>query len=122
MLNTISRAGVGAIKVPDQTDSHKPDTVQMDSDDEQWFAAVVRRLLPKDAGFALHLETGFDERSCYRYASGERAIPSYMLRELLRGPNGWQWLCGTLDGCTAPWWIELQTARDFCSKFKIEPR
>jgi hypothetical protein len=41
-----------------------------------WFVKLAKDLYPKDAGFALHLLTGFEERTCYRYASGETKAAS----------------------------------------------
>lgn len=86
--------------VGDQTDS-----------DEKWFVALAKTLLPKDAGFALHLATGFEERTCYRYAAGDRKPPAYFLRELLRSDQGWQWLSGIMDGSDCEWWDDIKRAK-----------
>jgi hypothetical protein len=84
---------------------------QMVSDDEGWFVEIVRGLLPKEAGLALHISTGFEERTCYRYAAGERKPPGYFIRALLRTEEGWQWLAAIMDGSDAAWWRDLQRAR-----------
>lgn len=78
---------------------------------DEWFADICRVLLPKDAGLALHVTTGFEERTCYRYAAGDRKPPAYFLRALLRTDQGWQWLAAIMDGSDAEWWRELQRAR-----------
>jgi hypothetical protein len=87
-----------------------PSTDQSDSDQSLFFARAAQGLLGKDAGLALHLATGFEERTCYRYASGERMPPAFMLRVLLRSPNGEQWLNAIMDSCDAPWWRAHQRA------------
>jgi hypothetical protein len=64
-------------------------------------------LLPKDAGLALHYIAGtedFEERTCYRYASGARKPPAYFLRALLRSDQGSIFLAALMEGSTAPWW------------------
>ena len=55
---------------------------------EKWFKNTCRDYLGSDPGLALHVETGVPERSCYRYASGERELPIYMLWKLFQTPNG----------------------------------
>lgn len=80
-------------------------------DDDRWFTDIVGALLPKDAGLALHVTTGFEERTCYRYAAGDRRPPAYFLRALLRSDQGWTWLAAVMDGTDAEWWLELQRAR-----------
>ena len=94
-----------------QTVSPSEATDQTDSEGDKWFCELARRLLPKDAGFVLHLETGFEERTCYRYVSGERKPPGYFIRELLRSPSGWQWLCGLMEGSDAEWFEEIKRAK-----------
>jgi len=91
-------------------------------DDEQWFSEIVRALLPKDAGFALHVATGFEERTCYRYAAGDRKPPAYFLRALLRTEQGWQWLAAVMDGSEVGWWRDLSAARDICIRYQIRKR
>jgi hypothetical protein len=80
-------------------------------DEEDWFPRACRQLLPKDAGLALHLTTGFEERTCYRYAAGDRKPPAYFLRALLRSEHGWQWLCAVMEGSEARWLDDIQRGR-----------
>lgn len=86
-------------------------TDQMVSDDEGWFPQACRSLVPNDGGLALHVLTGFEERTCYRYAAGDRKPPAYFLRALLRSEHGWQWLAVLMDGSDAQWWTDIQRAR-----------
>lgn len=79
--------------------------------EENWFAEACRQLYESKAGTALHYETGFEERSCQRYAAGSVRPPAYFLRALLRSRNGWTWLNAIMDGCTEPWWLEIIEAR-----------
>ncbi len=90
--------------------------------DSEWFPQICQALLPKDAGFALHVTTGLDERSCYRYAAGDRKPSADLVRALLRSDQGHVWLAAIMDGSDAPWWRELQAARDLSSKYRIEIR
>lgn len=85
---------------------------QMVSDDgDQWFAAICAGLLPNDAGLQLHIQTGFEERTCYRYAAGDRKPPGYFIRALLRTDAGWQWLAALMAGSDAEWWRDLQRSQ-----------
>lgn len=85
---------------------------QSDADSAQtgseFFASVCSTIFGKDAGLALHLATGVPERSCYRYASGDRDVPVLVLRAVLHSDQGEPFLLALMDGCTAQWWIEFQ--------------
>jgi hypothetical protein len=82
-----------------------------DSSDTRWFCSICRQLSPSDAGFVLHVLTGFELRSCYRYAANETKPPGYFIRALLRSDHGEQWLAALMDGSKASWWRDLQKAR-----------
>lgn len=84
-----------------------------DKSDGDWFSDACKHLLPAKAGTALHFATGFDERSCQRYAAGHTAPPAYFLRALLRSPQGWTWLCAIMDGSDEEWWREVRYAYEF---------
>lgn len=79
--------------------------------DSQWFARASRQLLGSDPGLNLSLLTGVPERTCYRYASGERPATEYIVAKLLRSEHGWQWLAALMDGSNAQWWSDMQRAR-----------
>ena len=82
------------------------------SDPDAWFYEAARDLLGKDAGLHLHYATGVPERSCYRYASGEREVPVLMLRAILHSDQGAPFLAALMHGCAAQWWIEFQNDAD----------
>lgn len=111
-----------AISTAVQTGSEKSSTVQTDTEDHRWFTIPARHLLGSDPGLALHVLIGVSESSGYRYAKGERGISGLNMRQLLHSRHGEPWLAAIMDGCTEPWWIELQAARDLTSKFKITKR
>ena len=73
-----------------------------------WFPAASRTILGKDAGLHLHYATGYPERSCYYYASGERAMPAHFLRKLIHSDHGEPFFHAFMEGSTAPWWIDMQ--------------
>ena len=64
--------------------------------------------------------TGFDERSCQRYAAGHVAPPAYFLRTLLRSPQGWTWLCAVMDDSDEPWWREVKYAYEIVAVFEAK--
>ncbi len=74
----------------------------------EFFASVCKAIFGKDAGLALSLATGVPERSCYRYASGDREVPVLMLRALLHSEQGQPFHAALMEGCTAQWWTELE--------------
>lgn len=106
MLAPNPAAQVASNKHPVQTADQS-----VSDDDEMWFAEICTQLVPKDAGLALRILTGFEERTCYRYAAGDRKPPGYFIRSLLRTDQGWTWLAAIMDGSDAGWWIELQRTR-----------
>lgn len=77
----------------------------------EFFAKVCKEILGKDAGLHLHYATGVPERSCYRYASGEREVPVLVLRALLHSEQGAPFLQALMHGCTAPWWLAFERER-----------
>lgn len=83
-------------------------TAQTGSEDNAWFSEPAQSLLGSDPGLALNVLTGVPDRSCYRYASGERAVTGYIVYRLLRSKHGRQWLNAFMDGCEEEWWLALQ--------------
>lgn len=79
--------------------------------DEDWFAEAAKNLHSKP-GLELHLLTDVDERSCHRYAAGAVKPSAYLLRALLRSPQGERWLNALMDGCEAPWWTARRNRRE----------
>ena len=102
MLVRLSSAESEAISSTVQSDTEPSD--QMVSD--ECFVEICRVLLGKDAGFALYniVEQRFEERTCYRYAAGDRKPPAYFLRALLRSEQGATFLAAVMEGSDAQWW------------------
>lgn len=110
MLYKLQEAEIAAINASDQKVRAIPDiavqsVVQSDS---EFFSSACKQVFGgKDAGLQLHLATGVNERSCYRYAAGEREVPVLVLRSLLHSEQGEPFLAALMHGCTAPWWNEF---------------
>lgn len=83
-------------------------TAHAGSEDNSWFSNPAQVLLGSDPGLALNVLTSVPDRSCYRYASGERAVTGYIVYRLLRSKQGRQWLNAIMDGCTEEWWLTHQ--------------
>lgn len=86
-------------------------TSQSDSDDSDWFGQLARPLLAgSDAGFALHLVTGFLPGTCARYVAkseqSRRQPPGYFIVALLRSEQGATWLSAFMGNSSARWWRE----------------
>lgn len=84
--------------------------------DENWFADMVRATLAKP-GLELHLATGFDERSCHRYAAGTVRPPAFLLRAMLRCEQGRTFLEFIMDGAEPEWWHEFKRAGRIAAQF-----
>lgn len=79
--------------------------------DDEWFVGACRTLLGDcKAGTTLHYQTGIAERSCQSYAAGHVKPPAYLIRQLLRGEQGWQWLCAVMDHADPSWWRRVARA------------
>jgi hypothetical protein len=112
----------GAIDANVQSGNEKRLTVQSDSENESWFSEIAKTILGKDAGFQLHLITGLPERSCYRYASGERSPPGYFLRILLHSEQGEPFLRAIMGGCRASWWVDLNVKKRCADAYEAQLR
>src|SRR5689334_18262889 len=110
MRSSISGALGCAITVPVKKIPEETSTDTFCEPENAWFVAACKVLIQKDAGLALHLLTHWDERACYRYAAGDSKSPSNFYRRLLHSPQGWQWLCGIMEGCEDEWWGRLKRA------------
>lgn len=80
------------------------------SDDSEWFPRAAKVLLAPKPGLVLDLLTDCGERNGDRYASGAVKLPSGVMRHLLRGKHGRQWLNAIMDGSDAEWWVDYQRA------------
>ncbi len=90
--------------------------------DSEWFFEASQQLLGKDAGYALSLLTGLPEGSCYKYVkrkpTDRRKPPGYLIRQLLRSPQGKSWLNAIMDGSDAEWFTRLQRAERIADAIK----
>src|SRR5262245_44496571 len=103
-------------KVPDQTlrAIEARDTfdraARQDGKSVGWFANICKGLFALKAGLQLHYITGFEERSCQRYAAGTTEPPGDFVRAFLRSEQGGTFLAAIMDGSEAAWWRDLQRA------------
>lgn len=113
MHGTLPAAAAVAIKAADTSVSETfvDDRFVIDAG-AQWFSRIAQGMWDHKPGLALHLETDCGERNGHRYASGDVAVPSFVVRQLLRGLHGHQWLNAIMDGSGAEWWAELQRHAD----------
>lgn len=91
--------------------------------EDDWFGRIARPLLAgTDAGYSLHLLTGFTPGTCGHYVArtrtSHRQPPGFFIRALLRSDQGAIWLAALMDGCEAPWWRDLQGAARVLAQIK----
>ena len=111
MRSSSALALVRAKERPAVVGSDSETTAACGSDEENhWFKRACDTLLGKDAGFALHTITGFPERTCYYYASGDRKPPEFFLRTLFSKPEGEPFWKAFNEECAPPCWPEYQRA------------
>lgn len=111
MHGILGKAAEAATDVVARAVSETGITAQTGSGRDLVIANAAKTVLGKDAGLHLHYITGFPERTCYRYASGEREPPMDFLRALFHSPQGEPFLLAFMEGCTAPWWRSLREQR-----------
>ncbi len=121
MSSIFDNTGAKANAIASTSESGKSIASTSESDDCAWFTEPARHLLGSDPGLALHYLSEEPESTCRRIFRGH--WPSlFLYRKLLWKGQGWTWLAILMDGCEAPWWREIQAARDLLIKFKIELR
>lgn len=76
-----------------------------------WFPAAIDAMYPKDAGYQLSLLTGFLDRTCYRYAAGDRRATADIVRAILRSEQGGAFLDLVMADAMPAWWRAIQRAR-----------
>lgn len=116
MHGSLSKPEIEAIEASDTSVVEETGDDKSVANDEHWFRDLAQCLLSHKAGTALHFTTGFDERSCQRYAAGQVKPPAYFFRTLLRSEQGWVWLAGAMHGCDAGWWRELRENKRLADK------
>ena len=80
-----------------------------------WFPPIAQALLGKGSGEQLCALTGFDARTCWRYAPKEKTTkpvqpPGFFIVALLRSEQGGVWLRAFMDEHKPRWWREFLTA------------
>jgi hypothetical protein len=103
-----------AIEGAPACESETASTLGSESDADDWFFEAAQGLLGKDAGFALHLITGYPASSCYAYtasnAAKRRKPPEHFLRRLFGRPEGRPFFNAFMAACRSPFWPEYQRA------------
>lgn len=109
------------------SDSDSEITSGLDSDD--WFGPLVRPMLGKEPGVALHHMVGpeFPISTCAKYVSktetSRRQPPGYLIRALLRSEQGGAFLNAVMHGSEAQWWLDMERERKLAAvaqRFKAE--
>lgn len=81
-----------------------------------WFSETCIEQWGDNAPADLKFWTGYPERSCYRYTSGDRAAPLDVFRKIVRSDQGEPFLRALMDGCQSEWWLEFQHAAEVGAK------
>lgn len=114
MLDKVTNAESAATNGALAGGSELSTTLASGSGRDAWFFDAAQVLLGKDAGYTLHLITGYAESSCYAYTAKNsdkrRPVPEHMLRKLIHSEQGEPWLRAFMEGCDASWWADLQHA------------
>lgn len=76
-----------------------------------WFALLAKALWPVKAAIAIEQYAGCPDRTARAYTSGDREPPASVLRDLLRGDEGYRVLSQLMDGCPVAWWGVIQRER-----------
>lgn len=84
-------------------------------DDNDWFVEVATGIYGKEAGYQLHLATGWPRTSCYAFVANDpdarRKIPTAFLHRVFNLPIGKPFYDAFMRGCTAQWWRDDERAR-----------
>src|SRR6185437_1150639 len=117
--------GLPAIKSNGHLASDAETDCQTDNELSDWFGKLARPLLAgSDAGFALHLVTGFQPGTCARYVSkspsSRRQPPGWFIVSLLRSEQGEIWETAFMDSSEARWWARHLRAQRIYETLKAE--
>ena len=85
--------------------------VRHDSAKDSWFADLVKTLWPIKGSAALEQYTRCADRTARAYASGDREPSASVLRDLLRGDEGYRVLTWVMGDHKPTWWVVLQHER-----------
>ena len=112
MHGNLSTAAGAATIVASASGSDSEITSGLDSDD--WFGPLVRPMLGKEPGVALHHIVGddFPISTCAKYVAkteaSRRQPGGWFIRQLIRSTHGEPFFRALMDGCTARWWSDFQ--------------
>lgn len=73
-----------------------------------WFSSMVAELWPIKGPAAVSQYTRCPDRTARAYASGDREPPASVLRDLLRGDEGYRVLTYVMCGFVPTWWLVIQ--------------
>lgn len=113
--------GTGIIPVPEPepnpgTGVPEPGANPGSGTDDWFYDAALAVFGKKEAGWHLHLATGWPRTSCYAFvardAEQRRKPPVHFLRILFHSEHGRPFFLAFMHGCSAAWWCEFQRAHD----------
>lgn len=107
MINRISDDDGCAISIAAQCG----DDIGPIGPDQIWFALVVRAVWPVKGAMALVQYTGCPERTARHYQRGDREPPAAVLRDLIRGAEGYRVMDCIMRDNPPAWWINLEHHR-----------
>ncbi len=83
-----------------------------------WFAELVQALWPVKGAVAISQYAGCPDRTARNYQGGHSEPPASVLRDLLRGDEGYRVLKWIMHGVTPTWWIVIQHERAVYARLK----
>lgn len=83
-----------------------------------WFACLVKDLWPRKPAVALEQYAGLPDRTARAYTNGDREPSASVLRDLLRGNEGYRVLVWIMAGFTPTWWLVVQHERAVYARLK----
>ena len=89
--------------------------VRHDRAKDPWFADLVKNLWPIKGSAAVEQYTRCPDRTARAYASGDREPPASVLRDLLRGDEGFRVLTYVMHGSAVTWWAVVQHERELAA-------
>lgn len=83
-----------------------------------WFANLINELWPVKGAIAVTQYSGIPDRTARNYQSGHSEPPASVLRDLLRGNEGYRVLTWVMAGFTPTWWLVVQHERAVYARLK----
>lgn len=85
---------------------------------KNWFADLVQALWPVKGAVAIAQYAGCPDRTARNYQGGHSEPPASVLRDLLRGDEGYRVLAFVMHGSTVTWWLVIQHERAVYARLK----